>query len=201
MVHLCGSVGVCSSSGESWGQYVRKRVKKRQPLKQYIIVARGAAKSMCFVSTSVFPHGRHHNHASDYLLWPPCRWRQAIQPIKTAMIRSKVHCLVFVYGWVHASSSRSKAEKNKLAPTKTWYRNFLTNSLLEVRPMRDDKLQSNAYKDKHRRQWLSGETQPIGAQGLPRTDYINSRCFVGRYCSWLALVTPSVGTPRFLKVT
>ncbi len=97
---------------------------QRLTLKQYIIVARGAAKiDVRFVSTKRISHGEHHNHA--HLDINICRWRQkpsADQDGNDPFL--KVHCLSFVYGWVHASGSRSKSQEDARSP-ETCYRKLL----------------------------------------------------------------------------
>ena len=165
--------------GNRGGRYVRKRVKKRLILKQYIIVARGAAKSMYASYLQAYFLTVDTTTTHQIIVAPTMPLAtETIQPIKTAMIRSKGPLFKFLCmaGFTPQTAGR-KAEKNKLAPTKRGIENFLTNSLLEVRPMRIDKLQSMRTKVNTVDEWLSGDVKEdvIGAieQGASKNeDYI-----------------------------
>ena len=140
------------------GHYVRKRIKKRLIKKQYLIVARGAAKSM-YASCL-------HNY---FLNVDPSTTRQVataptmkqaeevIQPINTAITKSRGPLFKFLTEGSILNTSGSKANRVKLASTKKGVENFLTGSLLEVRPMRIDKLQGLQLKIATVDEWLSGD--------------------------------------------
>ncbi len=162
--------------GNRGGRYVRKRVKKRLTNKQYIIVARGAAKSMYASYLQAYFLTVDTTTTHQIIVAPTMPLAsETIQPIKTAMIRSKGPLFKFLCmaGFTPQAAGR-KAEKNKLAPTKRGIENFLTNSLLEVRPMRIDKLQSMRTKVNTVDEWLSGDIKEdvIGAieQGASKNE-------------------------------
>ena len=140
------------------GHYVTKRIKKRLIKKQYLIVARGAAKSM-YASCL-------HNY---FLNVDPSTTRQVataptmkqaeevIQPINTAITKARGPLFKFLTEGSIQNTSGSKANRVKLASTKKGVENFLTGSLLEVRPMRIDKLQGLQLKIATVDEWLSGD--------------------------------------------
>ena len=148
------------------GRYVNKRIKKRLVKKQYLIVARGAAKSMyasCLQSFFL-----NIDTATTHQITTAPTMKQAeevISPIRTSITRSRGPLFKFLtVGSVH-NTSGSKANKQMLASTKNGIENFMTGSLLEVRPMRIDKLQGLRVKVATVDEWLSGDIRenPIGA--------------------------------------
>lgn len=148
------------------GRYVNKRIKKRLIKKQYLIVARGAAKSMyasCLQSFFL-----NIDTATTHQITTAPTMKQAeevISPIRTSITRSRGPLFKFLtVGSVH-NTSGSKANKQMLASTKNGIENFMTGSLLEVRPMRIDKLQGLRVKVATVDEWLSGDIRenPIGA--------------------------------------
>ena len=142
------------------GHYVRKRIKKRLIKKQYLIVARGAAKSM-YASCL-------HNY---FLNVDPSTTRQVataptmkqaeevIQPINTSITKSRGPLFKFLTEGSLQNTTGSKMNRVKLASTKKGVENFLTGSLLEVRPMRIDKLQGLQLKIATVDEWLSGDVR------------------------------------------
>lgn len=157
------------------GHYVRKMIKKRLTKKQYLIVARGAAKSM-YASTiqnyflNIDPDTTHQITTAPTM-------RQAdevMSPIRTAITRSRGDLFKFLTDGSLQNTTGSKADRVKLASTKMGIQNFLTNSLLEVRPMSVDKLQGLRPKISTVDEWLSGDIREdvIGAieQGASKLD-------------------------------
>lgn len=160
------------------GRFVNKRVKKRLVNKQYLIVARGAAKTMyveCIQAyfLTVDTSTTHQITAAPTM--PQAE--EVLTPFRTAITRSKGPLFKFLTeGSVH-NTSGSLANKAKLASTKKGIQNFLTGSLLEVRPMSIDKLQGLRSKVNSLDEWLSGDVREdvIGAieQGASKIeDYL-----------------------------
>lgn len=138
------------------GHYVKKLIKRRLINKQYLIVARGAAKSMyasCIQSyfLNCDPSTTHQvttaptvNQAQEVLL-----------PIKTSIVRARGPLFKFLTEGSLQNTTGSRANRVKLASTKKGIENFLTGSLLEIRPMRIDKLQGLGTKVNTIDEWLS----------------------------------------------
>jgi len=157
------------------GHYVRKMVKKRLTKKQYLIVARGAAKSM-YASCIQNYHLNIDPDTTHQITTAPTM-RQAdevMSPIRTAITRSKGPLFKFLTDGSLQNTTGSKADRVKLASTKMGIQNFLTGSLLEVRPMSIDKLQGLRCKIATIDEWLSGDIREdvIGAveQGASKLD-------------------------------
>ena len=157
------------------GHYVRKMVKKRLTKKQYLIVARGAAKSM-YASCIQNYHLNIDPDTTHQITTAPTM-RQAdevMAPIRTAITRSKGPLFKFLTDGSLQNTTGSKADRVKLASTKMGIQNFLTGSLLEVRPMSIDKLQGLRCKVATIDEWLSGDIREdvIGAveQGASKLD-------------------------------
>lgn len=151
------SVYVPNEDGHG-GHYEQKRVKKRLTSKQYLIVARGAAKSM-YLSTiqnyflNVDPSTTHQVTTAPTM-------RQAdevMSPIRTAITRSRGPFFSFLTEGSMQNTTGSKFNRQKLASTKKGIENNLTGSLLEVRPMSIDKLQGLRSKINGVDEWLSGD--------------------------------------------
>ena len=171
------------------GHYVRRSIKKRLTNKQYLIVSRGAAKSMyagCIQSyfVSVDPT------TTDQIITAPTM-RQAeetISPIRTALTRSRGPLFSFLTEGSINNTTGSKANRPKLASTKKGIQNFLTGSIIETRPMSIDKLQGSRCKIATVDEWLSGDIREdvIGAieQGASKND------------DYLIIATSSEGTVR-----
>ncbi|MBO7450469.1 MAG: terminase [Clostridiales bacterium] len=150
------SVYVPGKNGHG-GKYVTKRIKKRLVNKQYLIVARGAAKSM-YISTlqsyflNVDKTTTHQVHTAPTMK----QAEEVLSPIRTSIARARGPLFQFLTdGTVH--NTRSTANKAKLASTKKGIENFITGSLLEIRPMRIDKLQGLNSKINSVDEWLSGD--------------------------------------------
>jgi phage terminase large subunit-like protein len=148
------------------GRYVNKRIKKRLINKQYLIVARGAAKSM--YASCIQSFFLNVDTATTHQITTAPTMKQAdevMSPIRTAITRSRGPLFKFLTEGSLQNTTGPKANRTKLASTKKGIENFLTGSLLEVRPMRIDKLQGLRVKVATVDEWLSGDTRedPIGA--------------------------------------
>lgn len=139
-------------------KYVRKVFKRRLTKKQYLIVARGAAKSMyasCHQS-----YGLNVDPDTTHQITTAPTMRQAdevLSPIRTAIIRSRGPVFKMLTEGSLQNTTGSKANRQKLAPTKKGIENFLTGSLLEIRAMTIDKLQGLRCKYATVDEWLSGD--------------------------------------------
>ena len=168
------SVYVPSPDGHG-GRYVTKRIKKRLTKKQYLIVGRGAAKSM--YASCIQSYYLNVNTATTHQITTAPTMRQAeevMSPIRTAITRSRGPLFKFLTEGSIQNTTGSKANRCKLASTKKGIENFLTGSLLEVRPMSIDKLQGLRVKIATVDEWLSGDIREdvIGAieQGASKND-------------------------------
>ena len=157
------------------GHYVRKMIKKRLTKKQYLIVARGAAKSMYASCIQNFHLNIDPDTTHQITTAPTMRQAdEVMSPIRTAITRSKGPLFKFLTDGSLQNTTGSKADRVKLASTKMGIQNFLTGSLLEVRPMTVDKLQGLRCKIATIDEWLSGDIREdvIGAveQGASKLD-------------------------------
>ncbi len=148
------------------GHYVNKRIKKRLVNKQYLIVARGAAKSM--YASCIQNYFLNVDTATTHQITTAPTMKQAeevMSPIRTAITRAKGPLFKFLTEGSLQNTTGSRANRMKLAATKKGIENFLTGSLLEIRPMKIDKLQGLRVKCATVDEWLSGDTRedPIGA--------------------------------------
>ncbi len=157
------------------GHYVTKTIKKRLINKQYLIVARGAAKSM--YGSCIQNYFLNIDTSTTHQITTAPTMRQAeevMSPIRTAITRSKGPLFKFLTEGSIQNTSGSKANRAKLASTKKGVENFLTGSLLEIRPMSIDKLQGLRAKVATVDEWLSGDIREdvIGAieQGASKND-------------------------------
>ena len=171
------------------GRYVNKYVKRRLTNKQYLIVARGAAKSLYAETHQAY--GLTVDTSTTHGVTTAPTMKQAeelIQPFATAIARAKGPLFQFLTEGSLQNTTGSKANRQKLASTKKGIQNFLTNSLLEVRPMSINKLQGLRNKYSTVDEWLSGDLRedPIGAleQGASKIP------------DWLIIATSSEGTVR-----
>lgn len=175
-------------NGES-GHYYRKKIKKRLINKQYLIVARGAAKSQyeSYIHSyyvTVDTSTTHQVHTAPTMK----QAEEVIAPIKTAIARAKGPLFRFLTEGSLQNTTGSKNLRQKLASTKKGIENFLTNSLVEIRPMTIDKLQGLNSRINTIDEWLSGDIREdvIGAleQGASKND------------DWLIVAVSSEGTVR-----
>ena len=182
------SVWVPNESGKG-GRYVIKRVKKRLVNKQYLIITRGAAKSMydsCIQSyfLNIDPSTTHQITTAPTMK----QAEEVLSPIRTSIVRARGPLFQFLTEGSLQNTTGSKANRMKLASTKKGIENFLTGSLLEIRPMSIDKLQGLRCKVATVDEWLSGDIREdvIGAieQGASKLD------------DYLIVATSSEGTVR-----
>ena len=171
------------------GRYVIKRIKKRLVNKQYLIITRGAAKSM--YDSCVQSYFLNIDPATTHQITTAPTMKQAeevLSPIRTSIVRARGPLFQFLTEGSLQNTTGSKANRMKLASTKKGIENFLTGSLLEIRPMSIDKLQGLRCKVATVDEWLSGDIREdvIGAieQGASKLD------------DYLILATSSEGTVR-----
>lgn len=157
------------------GHYVKKKIKKRLTNKQYLIVARGAAKSM--YASCLQSYFLNVDTSTTHQITTAPTMKQAeevLSPIRTAITRSRGPLFQFLTDGSLQNTTGSKANRCKLASTKKGIENFLTGSLLEIRPMSIDKLQGLRVKFATVDEWLSGDIREdvIGAieQGASKLD-------------------------------
>ena len=157
------------------GQFVRKWVKKRLTNKQYLIVARGAAKSMYGSCIQNYFLNVDRSTTQQITTAPTmAQAEEILSPIRTAIARSRGPLFQFLTEGSLQNTTGSRANRQKLAPTKKGIENFLTGSLLEIRPMSISKLQGRRDKIATVDEWLSGDIREdcIGAieQGAMKND-------------------------------
>ena len=157
------------------GHYVKKSIKKRLINKQYLIVPRGAAKSM--YGSCIQNYFLNVDTSTTHQITTAPTMKQAeevMSPIRTAITRSRGPLYKFLTEGSLQNTTGSKANRVKLASTKKGVENFLTGSLLEIRPMSIDKLQGLRCKIATVDEWLSGDIREdvIGAieQGASKND-------------------------------
>ena len=182
------SVYVPSEDGRA-GHYENRRMKKRLINKQYLIIARGAAKSQyeSYIQNyflNVDTSTTHQVHTAPTMK----QAEEVLSPIRTAITRSRGPLFKFLTEGSINNTTGSKANRVKLASTKKGIENFLTGSLLEIRPMTIDKLQGLNSRINTVDEWLSGDIREdvIGAleQGASKND------------DYLILAVSSEGTVR-----
>lgn len=171
------------------GHYVKKYIKKRLINKQYLIIARGAAKSMYASSLQSFFLNVDTTTTHQITTAPTMKQAEEVMsPIRTSITRARGPLFKFLTEGSLQNTTGSRANRVKLASTKKGIENFLTGSLLEVRPMRIDKLQGLQIKVATVDEWLSGDIREdvIGAieQGASKVD------------DYLIVATSSEGTVR-----
>lgn len=157
------------------GKYVTKTIRKRLTTKQYLIVARGAAKSM--YAECIQSYFLNVDTSTTHQITTAPTMKQAdevMSPFRTAITRSRGPLFKFLTEGSLQNTTGSKANRVKLASTKKGIENFLTGSLLEVRPMSINKLQGLRPKISTVDEWLSGDIREdvVGAieQGASKLD-------------------------------
>lgn len=157
------------------GHYERKTIRKRLVNKQYLIVARGAAKSM--YGSTIQNYFLNCDSSTTYQITTAPTMRQAdevVSPIRTAIARARGPYYKFLTEGSINNTTGNKANRVKLASTKKGIENFITGSWLEVRPMSIDKLQGLRPKVSTIDEWLSGDVREdvVGAveQGASKMD-------------------------------
>lgn len=157
------------------GQYIKKMIKKRLINKQYLIVARGAAKSM--YGSCIQSYFLNIDVSTTHQITTAPTMKQSeevLSPIRTAITRARGPLFKFLTEGSIQNTTGSRANRQKLASTKKGIENFLTGSLLEIRPMSINKLQGLRCKVATVDEWLSGDIREdvIGAieQGASKLD-------------------------------
>ena len=157
------------------GHYVTKRIKKRLTNKQYLIVSRGAAKSM--YASTIQSYFLNVDTSTTHQITTAPTMKQAeevVSPIRTSISRARGPYFQFLTDGSLQNTTGSKANRTKLASTKKGIENFLTGSFLEIRPMSIAKLQGLQLKCATVDEWLSGDIREdvIGAieQGASKVD-------------------------------
>ena len=159
------SVYVPSKDGHG-GHYVNKRIKKRLVNKQYLIVARGGAKSMYASCIQSFFLNVDTSTTHQITTAPTMKQaEEVLSPIRTSIARARGPLFKFLTEGSLQNTTGSKANRMKLASTKKGVENFLTNSIVEILPMSINKLQGQRVKVATVDEWLSGDIRedPIGA--------------------------------------
>lgn len=171
------------------GHYVKKSIKKRLINKQYLIVGRGAAKSL--YDSCIQSHFQNIDSTTTDQITTAPTMRQAeeiLTPIRTAITRARGPLFKFLTEGSLQNTTGSKANRVKLAATKKGIENFLTGSIIRILPMSIDKLQGLRCKVATVDEWLSGDVREdvVGAieQGASKVD------------DWLIVATSSEGTVR-----
>ena len=171
------------------GEYVKKRIKKRLTNKQYLIVGRGAAKSL--YDSCIQSYFENVDTSTTHQITTAPTMKQAeevMSPIRTAITRSRGPLFKFLTEGSLQNTTGSRANRTKLASTKRGIENFLTGSIIEIRPMSINKLQGLRCKIATVDEWLSGDIREdvIGAieQGASKLD------------DYLIIATSSEGTVR-----
>lgn len=157
------------------GQFVRKVIKKRLTKKQYLIIARGAAKSMYLSAIQSYFLTVDTSTTHQITTAPTMKQsEEVLSPIVTAMMRARGPLFKFLTAGSLQNTTGNRENRQKLASTKKGIQNFLTNSLLEVRPMTIDKLQGLRPRISTVDEWLSGDIREdvVGAieQGASKMD-------------------------------
>lgn len=163
------------SENNRGGRYVNKTIKKRLTKKQYLIVARGSAKSMYGACIQNFFLNVDTTTTHQITTAPTMKQAdEVMSPIRTSVTRSRGPLFAFLTEGSIQNTTGSKATRVKLASTKKGVENFLTGSLLEVRPMSINKLQGLRPKVSTVDEWLSGDLREdvVGAieQGASKLD-------------------------------
>ena len=182
------SVPVPNTEGRGT-HYETKRIKKRLINKQYLIVGRGAAKSL--YDSYIQSYWQNIDTSTTHQITTAPTMKQAeevMTPLRTAIARSRGPLFKFLTEGSLQNTTGSRATRQKLASTKKGIENFLTNSLIEIRPMTIDKLQGLRCKIATVDEWLSGDVREdvIGAieQGASKNN------------DFLIVATSSEGTVR-----
>lgn len=171
------------------GRYVRRRIKKRLTNKQFIIVSRGAAKTMYDSFVQAYELCINPTTTDQIVTSPTMRQSEEVLfPLKTAITRSRGPYLKFMTEGSLNNTTGSKANRVKLASTKKGIENFINGSIIRIIPMSIDKLQSLRCLVATVDEWLSGDVRedPIGAieQGASKNE------------DYILLATSSEGTVR-----
>ena len=182
------SVYVPNADGHG-GHYVTKYIKRRLCNKQFLIIGRGASKTVYDACRQSYFENIDQSATDQIVTAPTMRQADEIMSsIRTAMIRSRGPLFKFLTAGSIQNTTGSKANRQKLASTKKGIENFINGSIIEIRPMSIDKLQGLRCKYASIDEWLSGDVREdvIGAieQGASKID------------DYLIVATSSEGTVR-----
>lgn len=171
------------------GHFELRKIKKRLRNKQYLIVGRGAAKSLYCTCQQAYGLVMDPETTDQIVTAPTIRQsEETLLPLKVAISKAKGPVMKFMTEGSLQNTTGNKADRVKIASTKKGIENFISESLLESRPMRIDKLQGARCKYASVDEWLSGDIREdvIGAleQGAAKVD------------NWLIIATSSEGTVR-----
>ena len=171
------------------GHYVNKVIRKRLTNKQYLIVGRGAAKSLYDSCIQSYFHIVDQSTTHQITTAPTMKQAEEVMsPIKTAIVRARGPVFKFLtYGSIQ-NTTGSKADRVKLASTKKGIENFTTGSLIEVRPMSIDKLQGLRCKVATVDEWLSGDIREDVVEAIEQG--------ASKVDDYLIIATSSEGTVR-----
>ena len=174
---------------EGGGQYVTRTIKKRLTKKQYLIVGRGSAKSLYDSCIQSYFENIDLSTTHQITVAPTMNQAEEVMsPIRTAITRARGPLFQFLTEGSLNNTTGSKATRQKLASTKKGIENFLTGSLLEIKPMSIEKLQGLRTKVATVDEWLSCDIREdvIGAieQGASKLD------------DYIIIATSSEGTVR-----
>ena len=161
--------------GDHGGRYVTRTIKKRLTTKQYLIVARGAAKSMYAECIQAYFLNVDTSTTHQVTTAPTMKQAEEVMsPFRTAITRARGPLFKYLTEGSPQNTTGSRAMRQKLVPTKKGIENFLTGSLLEIRPMTINKLQGLRPKVSTIDEWLSGDIREdvVGAieQGASKLD-------------------------------
>lgn len=171
------------------GRYINKRVKKRLINKQYLIVGRGAAKSL--YDSCIQSYFQNVDTSTTQQVTTAPTMRQAdevLSPIRTAITRARGPLFQFLTEGSLQNTTGSRANRVKLASTKKGIENFMTGSVIEVRPMTIDKLQGLRCKIATVDEWLSGDVREDVMGALEQS--------ASKIDDYLIIATSSEGTVR-----
>lgn len=173
------------------GRWAKRKILKRLTNKQYLIIARSAAKSMYASCIQSYFLNIDTSSTDQVVIAPTMDQSDAIiSPIKTSIVRSRGPLFKFLTEGSLQNTTGSKANRVKLSPTKKGIQNFITNSIIETRPMSIDKVQSYRFKVATIDEWLSCDINEnvIGA--------VEQSCAKGGIDDYIILATSSEGTIR-----
>ena len=178
-----------NGKGGGRGSYIRKKYKRRLTSKQYLIVGRGAAKTLYDTCNHAYVENVDTSTTKQMATAPTIRQAEEVLfPYKTAITRARGPLFQFLTEGSLQNTTGNKKDRVKLASTKKGIQNFITNSILEVVPMTIDKLQGRRDKVATVDEWLSCDIRedPIGAieQGASKVP------------GYLIIATSSEGTVR-----
>lgn len=177
------------SEGNRGGHYENRRVKRRLTDKQYLIVARGAAKSMYASLLQSYFLNIDTSTTHQVATAPTMRQAEEVMsPFKTAITRAPGPLFQFLTAGSLQNTTGNAANRKMLASTKKGIQNFLTGSLLEVRPMSIDKLQGLRTKMNTVDEWLSGDIREDVVEAIEQG--------ASKVDGWLIVATSSEGTVR-----